>query len=185
MSTSTRNNYPKPRNRRNRRSLSKLVVGRWFFFPFGMAYVQRRVVRFREDETLRKHWKNRGLEDEIRYLFGGRGQHWQMRGVHRTSLKLTHEVPRQKSGFFPQIMSHGSGKCWPNLSKKGTFLLQIFSIWGEIPPLPPKSCECYICWDPKTARPQCFRCLTVDFRFFLSKNTDPMCFPCFVPFFLD
>lgn len=99
--------------------------------------------------------------------------------------RLTHEVPRQKSVFFPQIMSHGSGKCWPNLSKKGTFLLQIFSIWGEIPPLPPKSCECYICWDPKTARPQCFRCLTVDFRFFLSKKTDPMCFPCFVPFFLD
>lgn len=74
---------------------------------------------------------------------------------------------------FPQIMSHGSGKCWPNLSKKGTFLLQVFhgfSIWGEIPPLPPKSCECYICWNPKTARTQCFRCLTVDFRFFLKKN---------------
>ena len=67
------------------------------------------------DSGRMRHFENIGkigrLEDEIRYLFGGRGQHWQMRGVHRTSLKLTHEVPRQKSGFFPQIMSHGSGKC--------------------------------------------------------------------------
>lgn len=49
---------------RNWRSLSKLVVGRWCFFLFGMAYVQRQVVWFREDETLRKHWTTGGLEDE-------------------------------------------------------------------------------------------------------------------------
>lgn len=88
-----------------------------------------------------------------------------------------------------QIMSYGSGKWWPNLSKKkGTFLLQIFRSEARYRPSLQNYGECSICWDPKTAWTQCFRCLSADFCFFLLKpilvpKKNPMSFSCFFLFF--
>ena len=116
---------------RNWRSLSKLAVGRWCFSFLGWPMFRGELFDSGRMRHFEKHWTTGGLEDE-------RCSSHLRQVDPRVSLRK--KPVRVLNGWiFPKSCCMEVEKCWPSLSKKGTFFVTGFSWffdlrWDTAPP---------------------------------------------------